>query len=357
MGRGMRALAVALASLALAHGAWAGERPIKKVRLVFATGILDAQVSMWTAAEELGYYKDDGYSVEFSTVRGTAAALQTLLSGQAEFAIVNAASLLLPAAKGQDLGVVGVYNWMRKNHIRFAVKPESPLTELTQLKGKKIGITTMADTGNLAGLPALKLVGLDPERDLTRLVVGYDGSAATALMNGSVDALAIWDVEFGRMENLGFNFRYLPLPPQIVNIFGATAAATREFAAREPQALLALGRGTAKGFLLTFHSPEAAIRLHWRLHPESKPKGKSEEEALKDQLYLVNMRLPLYKFDDLADRRWGAYNREEWQTWARILGVEDKIKGLGAFYTNAQVDEINRFDPKKIEADARRLGK
>jgi len=353
----MRALVVAIICLGLAQGAWAGERPVKKVKLVFATGIIDAQVSMWTAAEELGYYKEDGVSVEFIAVRGTAAALQTLFSGQAQFAIVNAASLLLPAAKGQDLGVIGVYNWMRKNHIRFAVKPESPIAELAQLKGKKMGVTTMADTGNLAGIPALKLVGLDPEKDVERVVVGYGGSAASALMNGTVDALAIWDVEFGRMENLGFKFRYLPIPPQIVNIFGATLAVTRDFVKQDPQAVLGVGRGTAKGFLFAFTNPEAAIRLHWRLYPESKPKGKTDEEAMREQLTLVKLRLPLYRFDDLADRRWGAYTREEWQTWARILGVEDKIVDLGALYTNALVDGVNRFDHKKIEADARAAGR
>lgn len=279
MRRGMRVCILALVCLAAAQAAWAGERQPRKVKLVFATGIIDAQVSMWTAAEELGYYREDGVSVEFIAVRGTAAALQTLFSGQAQFAVVNAASLLQPAAKGQDLGVMGVYNWMRKNHIRFAVKPESPIRELPQLKGKKIGVTTMADTGNLAGIPALKLVRLDPDKDVERAVVGYGGSGATALMNGTVDALAIWDVEFGRMENLGFKFRYLPIPPQIVNIFGATLASTREFARQEPQTLGAVGRGTAKGFLFAFTNPEAAIRLHWRLHPESKPKGKTEEEA------------------------------------------------------------------------------
>src|SRR5262245_57662632 len=95
MGRLMRVVGftLALALLVFARAVGAAERPIKNVRMVFATGILDAQVSMWTAAEELGYYKEDGLSVEFVTVRGTAAALQTLLSGQAQFAIVNAASL------------------------------------------------------------------------------------------------------------------------------------------------------------------------------------------------------------------------------------------------------------------------
>ena len=182
-----RILVLALAGVAAVQVAWAGEQPIKKVKLVFATGILDAQISMWTAA-----------------------ALQTLVSGQAQFAIVNAASLLQPAAKG---------------------------------------------------------------------------------------------------------------------------------------------------FLFAFNNPEAAIRLHWRLHPESKPKGKAEEEALREQLYLVKLRLPLYTFDDLTDRRWGAYTREEWATWARILGVDDKVKDLGAFHTNTHVEEINRFDPRKIEADARRGGR
>jgi len=353
MGRRSRALVLVLASMALAQAAWAAERPLKKVQLVFAAGIIDSQVSMWTAAEALGYYKEDGLSVDFSAVRGTAAAIQTLLSGQAQFAVINAASLLLPASRGQDVGVLGVYNWMRKNHVRFAVKPDSPIVELAQLRGKTIGVTTLADTGSQAGIPALKLVGLDPEKDVTRIVVGYGGSAATALTGGSVDALAIWDVEFGRMENLGFKFRYLPIPPRIVNIFGATLAAQRDFARQDPQAVLGVGRGTAKGFLFAFNNPEAAIRLHWRLYPETKPKGKTEEEALREQLSLVNLRLPLYKFEDLADRRWGAYTREEWQTWARILGVEDKVKDLGALYTNAAVDEINRFDPRKIEADAR----
>jgi NitT/TauT family transport system substrate-binding protein len=357
MRNAVRVALVLLAGLAAGAPAPAAERPAKKVTVVFASGIIDAQVSMWTAAEELGYYKEDGITVDFQSVRGTGAAIQTLLGGQAQFAVVNALSLYQSAARGQDLGVVGAFNWMRKNHFRVAVKPDGPIKELAQLKGKKVGITTMADTGNMAGLPSLRLIGLDPEKDIERVIVGYGGSAATALMNGTVDALAIWDLEFGRMENLGFKFRFLPIPPQIVNIFGATLATTREFLQKDPQAVIAMGRGTAKGFVFAFTNPEAAVRLHWKLYPETKPKGKTEAEAFKEQLYLVNIRLPLYRFDDLADRRWGAYAREEWLTWARIIGVEDKLKDLGAFYTNAYVDEYNKFDARKIEADARAFAK
>jgi NitT/TauT family transport system substrate-binding protein len=344
-----------IAMTGAAGTARAQQRPIKDIRIVFGSGVMDAQGSMWTAAEALGYYREGGIAVEFITVRGTAAALQALLTGQAQFAVVNAASLLLPASKGQDLGVVAVFNWMRKNHIRFAVKPDSPIKELGQLKGKKIGVATMADTGNLAGIPALKLVGLDPETDLTRVVVGYGGSAATALEKGSVDALAIWDVEFGRMENLGFKFRYLPLPPHIVNVFGSTLATTRDFLKQNPQVVVAVGRGTAKGFLTSFVNPEATVRLHWKLYPESKPKGKSEAEAMKEQLFLVKLRHPLYRFNDLPDPRWGVYTREEWLTWARILAVDDKVKDVDGFFTNAFVDEYNRFDTHAVEAAARAL--
>ncbi len=109
------------------------------------------------------------------------------------------------------------------------------------------------------------------------------------------------------------------------------------------------------------NAAELAIRIHWALYPESKPKGKSDAEALKDALYILQVRKEKwFAAPWQADKRMGASSLAEWQEQVRFAGLQDpivpeRIKDASTLFTDELIDEVNKFDRGAIEAQARAL--
>jgi NitT/TauT family transport system substrate-binding protein len=171
-------------------------------------------------------------------------------------------------------------------------------------------------------------------------------------MNGAVDALAIWDAEFARMELLGFKMRELANPGNADKLFGFGNSTRGNLDWK--QYIPKFMRAYFKGSIFTITNPEAAIKLHWELYPDSKPTGMTEEEALRQQLYILNVRAPWYgprtadgKSPDMLGT-WGYNDPAKWEAWVDFLGLREKIKDPTVFYTNEFIEEANKFDKQAI---------
>jgi len=53
------------------------------------------------------------------------------------------------------------------------------------------------------------------------------------------------------------------------------------------------------------------------------------------------------------NQKWGEYSRADWDFSLQYIGVTDKIKDPGRFYTNDLIGDINAFDQGKIIEQAR----
>ena len=81
--------AIGLASPAMAQG-----KPLQKVRIVAATGVLDVTYPTMTLPITLGYWKQEGYDVETQAAGGSLQATQQLVGGNAEFAAASAGAII-----------------------------------------------------------------------------------------------------------------------------------------------------------------------------------------------------------------------------------------------------------------------
>jgi NitT/TauT family transport system substrate-binding protein len=112
----------------------------------------------------------------------------------------------------------------------------------------------------------------------------------------------------------------------------------------------------AKSTIVAGTNPEAAVRLHWELYPESKPKGKSEADALKEALYIIaSRRAKWFAAPWQTDKRMGASSLEEWQAWSRYTKTGDKIKDVSVLFTNDLIAAANDFDHAAVEQQAKAL--
>jgi NitT/TauT family transport system substrate-binding protein len=191
---------VLAAMLIGAAAASAGAQPLDK--MVFARaapwGIVDAPIAY---AVDLGFFKQERIDPEFVVVGGSYAALQQILSGAAQTGFVANEAIptsLQPGKTPMPLRVA--YSYHRNSPIFEIVVPaSSSVRKLADLKGKKIGVLTLA-TGNVPVTKAgLHIAGLQAT-DYTLLPVGIGAQATQALTSGQIDALNLWHAVHAQIE-------------------------------------------------------------------------------------------------------------------------------------------------------------
>src|SRR5438128_855904 len=141
MKRSLVWLVVVLAALAASSAAQ--DRPLRKV--VFAVTTKDISVghaahsSLPTA---LGYWKDEGLDVSVTSVEGSVAGMQQLAAGNIHVVSLGPEEIVIGREKG--IRIKGFYVQARETIFRIVVPTESEIQSVRDLKGKTIGVPTLA---------------------------------------------------------------------------------------------------------------------------------------------------------------------------------------------------------------------
>jgi NitT/TauT family transport system substrate-binding protein len=152
-------------------------------------------------AKELGYWEELGLDVEL--VSGTFAQNQSgLASGQ--FLVANGDFQFFPAVnEGLDLKVIG---GLHEGCIKLLVPPNSSITSLADLRGKRIGVDEIGGTPWAVASVALAEAGINPAEDAHQVTwVPYDLTVLEEVAaRGELDAIAAWDPFGTQAEQHGF---------------------------------------------------------------------------------------------------------------------------------------------------------
>ena len=334
-----------------------------KMRVGLASGVSDAQVAFQSIGmhPRLKWYQQEDVELDIINTGSTSQPIQLLSTGQVEFATIAPGTLIPPFADNPNLNVVCAYTWMPRIHNGVVVKPDSPIQSLAELKGKTIGIRNTGDSGYFFLQAAFKELNIDPQKDVEWIAVGAGGPAGQALYRDAVQAIAIWDVEFVRIEIAGFKLRHLPNLPSANELFGNSYAVNKEAFAKNKEAFAKTFRAIAKGQIFNALNPEAAVLLHWDLYPETKPKGKTHEEALGEMLKILSTRKDKwFPHPSSPDQRMGSSTRSQWEASVRFIGrlnprIQEKITDVSKLYTTEILDEVNRFERKAFEEEAKKF--
>jgi NitT/TauT family transport system substrate-binding protein len=303
--------------------------------------------------EYLGFYAEEGLTMEFSAL-GSAPAVMAALDQEDADIGVGVPSFQLPVvAQGDDLPAINFYEYTYPFKWDWAVLPDSPITDVSQLKGMKVGVSNYATSDYPMGQLMLKAAGLDPETDVEWIAVGEGAPAGVALERGEIDALVHFDTGFGMMEMSGLEFRYLPKPKDLPRVGGLYLQATREFMDEHPEMVIGFGRAVAKSTVFCLENPEACSYAFIQMYPEVAPKGKELPEQVADIVAVWKNRSKIWSCYDESITQWGYILESEWLDEVPFAGLEGQIDDVSVFYTNEFIDEINNFDTEAIKKYAR----
>jgi len=281
-------------------------------------------------------------------------ALQSLMTHQVQFGPM-APGILLPAlAKEPSLDLVAVYEWLPRNANVIVVKPGSPIKSAADLAGKKIGVRNQGDPGIVVTKTMLAELGLKDDKN-EYIAVGDGAPAGAAIDADRVDAMVTFDTAAARIELVGTKLRYVPLTPKFNKVGSSWICVPRQALKDDRKAYVGLFRAMAKSTLFAYSNLDAAIDAHWAVYPESKPKGKTEDEGRKEMKFILKDRKENWmRRPDDADQRFGPSSLDEWKAHLAVAAETSKNPELpkqvdvGHVFSNELIDEVNAFDRKAV---------
>jgi NitT/TauT family transport system substrate-binding protein len=316
------------------------------------------QYGHFAFGDRLGIFREEGLVLNRISVTGSGVLLPQVAAGQVTFGFVNPDLAIIALAKNEPLPLRFVMNWLRSSTFEFAVLPESPITTLADLKGRKLGVGALT-WGNLPLSRAmLASVGVTWQRDVQVLPVGLGAAAWRRLQTGEVDALNLFVSEHERMAIAGIAFRRVPMPEPFRSIFSNGWVAQDRTIAEQPQLVGAFARAVTRSWIACKANPEACVRAMWAAEAPLRPAAGQEAERMQNDLRLVLADRP--QIDDFPEgqpRQYGAFPPGAWERLIQVMHAEAQIAradlDTGKLFTNDFVAATNRFDAAATEAAAR----
>src|SRR5919108_4054938 len=155
-------------------------------RLHYGTTTSTAHLPIW-AAKDAGLFAKNGLNVEPVQIRGGALITMGIMSGQLQFSGAGAESVVAARVEGGDVVLLACPTDLEP--IFLVTRPE--IKSVADLKGKSSAVTRLGSSTHFYLRAALKIVGLDSEKDLTILQLGAGPEIAAALENGKISVAAL----------------------------------------------------------------------------------------------------------------------------------------------------------------------
>ncbi len=324
-----------------------------KIRVGWCSKTISSAATPFAVASKMGWYKQDGIEVELVPLAGSGDCTKTVVTKEVLFALPSVEPLA--AARAQGVKAKIFYTAYQGNIYGIAVPADSPVQKLTDLKGKTIGVISMGSAGVQIAKALAATSGMDPNSDINVVVAGEGAQTAAMVRNKQVDALSQFDTQYAMVENAGVKLRVLDTK-DIDRYPSNGLLALEETLRTRAKDAAAVARGYAKGTIFAINNPEAAVRILYEMYPQTKPTGKDEATAIRDDVRVLQARIVNWKLDKAGVKRWGENSEANYAAYADFLlkwGVIKQKVEAKDLITNELIDAINNFDPAKIAAEAR----
>ncbi|MFC0407138.1 ABC transporter substrate-binding protein [Roseomonas elaeocarpi] len=349
-------LSLAALPLAMPRRAAAADKPLRKVRIAVSTTVLNVGYPMLTLPLTLGYWREEGYDVELMPVGASLQSIQQMVGGNAEFGEVNASVIVQANSKnGLPVRIAmgnGVIDWS------VAVDANGPITSAKDLKGKTIGVFSLA-TGGIAYFNSfLRNNGLDPAKDVELVPLGLGAPPIEALRSGKVQGLLYWAAAIASFENAGLKLRKLvgedwrQYPDYTLAVMQATVD-------KDPEMVVGIARGMAKATVYALANPDCARQLHWDRYPSTKPTGADPETLVRWDLNTQQAQLDSLKdaFTLNGGKLWGNADPAAYDRLVKfMLDTKQIDKPVAASSMMVKIpdyfEKVGRFDVAAVQAAA-----
>jgi NitT/TauT family transport system substrate-binding protein len=163
-------------------GAVASPSGLTKIPILFSATSIDT-VPYWVALDG-SYFQRNGLDVDLRGVAGGAKTIAAVLAGESQVSVQGGNEAMSAVSGGADLVLIGslmpVYP--------FKFEAAQGINSLDDVKGKKLGVSTIGGTADVALRTFLRKHGIDPDKDVNIVATGDSSTTSAALRSGAIQA-------------------------------------------------------------------------------------------------------------------------------------------------------------------------
>ena len=174
-------------------------------------------------AHEAGIFEKNGLKVSLKNAGSNDNLLKAMKNREGDIYVISSNHVVQSKATGGDSLVI-VANM---GYLYFLFLADPSITKAEDLKGKKVGTGDLGQTPDQLTRIVLRKLGLDPEKDVTRIHYGGGGSMSRArgLISGEVSAAVISSDAIFELEKSGEIEKWRTLGnPKTLNIYAGDGA-------------------------------------------------------------------------------------------------------------------------------------
>ena len=276
-----------------------------------------------------GYFAEEGLEVAVEAVNGSAAVLQAMSAGQAQFGRPGPAPVLGARARGVD--AVFIYNVAARTNFGIVVAEDSEFQAIPDLKGTVIGTGTAdgAEVGFARNV--LTGSGMVEGTDYEFLTVGDGGPATAAFTRGDISAYSASVADAAILTQRGLPVRDIT-PDEYQRFFGNGLATMGDTIRDDPELVEKFVRAFMRGhaFALDDANRETVL-AHLAAGNPQEGEDAEFQSALFDAVRAKT--IPIDMSNGL-----GYLPHEIWEEWQASMieggDLETPLDDLNAAYTN-----------------------
>lgn len=242
--------------------------PPEKASIKFGVGGQGQIIYMpLTLADQLGYFKAEGLTVEIDDLKGGADALKALTGGSVDAVTGFYEHTIRTQAQGKSIEMITLFD-LNPGLVLFVNKKHADARSIKDLASQNIGVTSLGSSTDEMVRYLFKQSGLDPKTAKT-VAVGSGSTAITALKNDTVQALVTVEPAASTLEQSGdgkaiYDTRTAAGTKEV---FGGSWPAggfylTSDFVKQNPRTAAALARVGVKTLRYIHSHPAADIASH-----------------------------------------------------------------------------------------------
>jgi NitT/TauT family transport system substrate-binding protein len=225
----------------------------QKVRINW-TAVTGAQSGMHMAQQE-GLFRKNGLDVELIHIASSSRGIQAILAGEIAFSFMDGANAVQANLKGANIAFVAGAT----NRQVFSLMARPEIKKISDLRGKKIGITRAGSSTHTSALYALGQGGLKPG-DYQVLPLIEVPNILTALMAGQIDAGVVSPPTNSRARKAGFN-ELMNLAKEGPEYVSVAVGGSRAYIRANEDVVRRVVRSYAEGVLIFRNNKAAALKM------------------------------------------------------------------------------------------------
>lgn len=303
----------------------------------------------WYAAQELGYFEDEGLDVNLVSTGGSGESAQLLGAGRADVGEAAADQLLTVMGKEP---VYPFYNFWEQEFRAWVVPEGSPIQDVSDLAGKVLGVTQLS--GGEVPLVRAVLANEGILEDVDIVSVGTQPATVLASFEKNrIDSYAGENQTIIAMAARDFGTR--SILPTLLAKGPLVPTAVGEELKDDKETMAGIGRAVAKGSLFCLTKLDSCVGVIKQGNPAFVPDEAVTAQTLEEG-YFPNTA------PEQVDGKYVFGTTNTLEGWHKLLeiyssGPEPLIEDpdsidLEALVVDDLVDEINDFDYEAVVNEA-----